>query len=76
MPDTAPQNILDETTSSLFSYMDETVCPSLFSNGEVLTKRDPDGSVSPFFGVPSIMKARGSRSLLRNAGIAGLRSRF
>ena len=28
----------------LFNFMDDTVQPSLFRNGEVLTKRDPDGN--------------------------------
>ena len=34
----------DQSTSGVFNYLDETVLPSLFRNGRVLTKRDPDGN--------------------------------
>lgn len=35
-----------EVNSGLFNFLDETVQPSLFRNGKVLTKRDPDGNDS------------------------------
>ena len=41
----------DERNSGLFNYLDETVCPSLFRNGEVLTVRDSDGNDSDTAGM-------------------------
>ncbi len=38
------QQLRDETTAGVFNYLDATVQPSLYRNGEVLTRRDPDGS--------------------------------
>jgi len=35
----------------LFNYLDETVSPSLYRNGKVLTRRDPDGSDGGMQGV-------------------------
>ena len=35
--------ITDENTFGLFNYLDETVRPSLYRNGAVMTKRDADG---------------------------------
>lgn len=40
---TSAQVIADENTTGLFSYLDETVQPSLYRNGAALTERDPDG---------------------------------
>lgn len=34
----------DKDNSGLFKYLDATVQPSLYRNGEVLTRRDPDGT--------------------------------
>ncbi len=34
----------DEDTSGRFNYLDTSARPSLYRNGEVLTRRDPDGS--------------------------------
>jgi hypothetical protein len=34
----------DESRPGSFNYLDATVRPSLYRNGEVLTRRDPDGS--------------------------------
>ena len=36
--------ITDVTNSGLFNYLGETVRPSLYRNGEVLTRRDGDGN--------------------------------
>ncbi len=40
-----------ESSSGLFNFLDETVRPSLFRNGEVLTKRDSDGNDSGTVGM-------------------------
>lgn len=50
MHDTTAQRPTDGSTTGVFTYMDETVRPSLYRNGEVYTKRDLDGSDTPFFG--------------------------
>ncbi len=44
MHNTSAQPFSEKTTSGVFNYLDETVLPSLFRNGKVLTKRDPDGN--------------------------------
>ena len=41
---TSAQLIGDEGSSGSFNYLDASVRPSLYRNGEVLTRRDPDGS--------------------------------
>ena len=33
-----------QSSSGFFNYLDASVRPSLYRNGEVLTRRDPDGS--------------------------------
>ena len=44
-------NITGENTSGSFNYLDETVRPSLYRNGAVMTKRDADGCDSGTFGM-------------------------
>ena len=44
MHNTSTQPFSEKSTSGVFNYLDETVLPSLFRNGKVLTKRDPDGN--------------------------------
>lgn len=44
MPDTTTRNAGATTGSGLLNYLDQTVHPSLFRNGEVLTRRDRDGN--------------------------------
>lgn len=51
MSHTAAQVAADENTTGLFNYLDETVRPSLYRNGAVLTKRDADGYDSGTVGV-------------------------
>ena len=51
MLNTTAQAITDEGNSGLFNYLDETVRPSLFRNGEVLTKRDSEGNDSGTVGM-------------------------
>ncbi len=45
------QSQVAEVTSGDFKYLDASVHPSLYRNGEVLTRRDPDGSDSGTHGV-------------------------
>lgn len=45
------QQLRDEMTTGVFNYLDATVQPSLYRNGEVLTRRDPDGSDGGWQGV-------------------------
>jgi hypothetical protein len=40
-----------ESTSGIFKYMDASAEPSLYRNGKVLTRRDPDGSDAGWQGV-------------------------
>lgn len=51
MLNTAAQDITGESSSGLFNYMDETVHPSLFRNGQVLTIRDTEGNDSVTIGM-------------------------
>lgn len=44
MKDTATQLPREEGSSGFFNYLDDSARPSLYRNGEVLTRRDPDGS--------------------------------
>lgn len=44
MPNTTAQTINENSTSGAFNYLEESVLPSLFRNGKVMTKRDPDGN--------------------------------
>jgi len=44
MNSTAVHLVGDENTSGCFNYLDASARPSLYRNGEVLTRRDPDGS--------------------------------
>lgn len=41
-------------TTGTFNYMDQTVRPSLYRNGQVYTRRDRDGSDTEFFGAHRI----------------------
>ena len=45
------RNFIGGNTSGSFNYLDETVRPSLYRNGEVMTKRDADGSDSGTVGM-------------------------
>lgn len=51
MNSSSAQQLRDETTTGVLNYLDATVQPSLYRNGEVLTRRDPDGSDGGFKGV-------------------------
>ena len=51
MSTTARQIADDGSQPGLFNYLDDTVKPSLYRNGEVLTRRDPDGSDGGMVGV-------------------------
>jgi len=51
MSTTARQLIDDGSQPGLFNYLDDTVASSLFRNGEVLTRRDADGSDGDMRGV-------------------------
>ena len=44
MKNTSVRLLGDESRSGSFNYLDASVRPSLYRNGEVLTRRDPDGS--------------------------------
>lgn len=44
MNSTSAQSLDDASNSGCFNYLDASVRPSLYRNGEVLTRRDPDGS--------------------------------
>ena len=44
MSESAPLISCKNDTRGSFSYLDQTVVPSLYRNGKVLTRRDPDGS--------------------------------
>lgn len=44
-------SIARRTTTGVFNYLDDTVIPSLYRNGRVLTRRDADGSDSGLEGV-------------------------
>ena len=44
MNSTSAQSMDDASNSGCFNYLDASVRPSLYRNGEVLTRRDPDGS--------------------------------
>jgi len=44
MSDMSPRLSGEEGTSGYLNYMDATARPSLYRNGRVLTRRDPDGS--------------------------------
>ena len=48
---TSARVLAAHTTPGVFNYLDATVRPSLFRNGEVLTRRDPDGSDGGMQGV-------------------------
>lgn len=48
---TSARVLAAHTTPGVFNYLDATVRPSLFRNGEVLTRRDPDGSDGGMKGV-------------------------
>ena len=44
MNSTSAQSLDDASNSGCFNYLDASVRPSLYRNGEVFTRRDPDGS--------------------------------
>ena len=44
MTNTSARMLDDDIKSGFFNYLDNSVRPSLYRNGEVLTRRDPDGS--------------------------------
>jgi hypothetical protein len=44
MPDTTTEIPRTTTGTGRLNYLDQSVHPSLFRNGEVLTRRDPDGN--------------------------------
>ncbi len=53
MVDAPAQASTDQSTVGLFNFLDETVRPSLFRNGEVLTNRDSEGND---FGTTGLMR--------------------
>lgn len=53
MVDAPAQASTDQSTVGLFNFLDETVSPSLFRNGEVLTNRDSEGND---FGTTGLMR--------------------
>jgi hypothetical protein len=66
MTDNAPARQLGTDTLGSFKYLDATVRPSLYRNGEVLTRRDPDGSDAGTQGVvltPKAMVVHDARQL-------------
>jgi hypothetical protein len=44
MNSTSARLLIAENSSGIFNYLDASVRPSLYRNGEVLTRRDPDGN--------------------------------
>ena len=66
-----------ESVSGLFNYLDKTARPSLYRNGRVLTKRDPDGSDGERIGVSleqkevSVYNARETTSAAKNCQANG-----
>ena len=51
MSSTSAQVPNDESRLGTFQYLESAVCSSLYRNGEVLTRRDPDGSDAGSVGV-------------------------
>jgi hypothetical protein len=51
MNSTSAELVGDESTLGSFNYLDTTVQSSLYRNGKVLTRRDPDGSDGGMAGV-------------------------
>ncbi len=63
MPDAPMQVVAKDNNSGLFNYLDKAVQPSLYRNGEVLTRRDSDGND---FGTTG-MKLAGEKLVVHNA---------
>ena len=70
MSESGPRVNYKNDTCGSFSYLDGTVVPSLYRNGEVLTRRDPDGSDTDTRGVKfeqRDMSVRDARELTGDA---------
>ena len=69
MQDSLARTVSGPGTLGVFNYLDATTRPSLFRNGEVLTRRNADGSDFGWRGVN--LEGKGTGRKRRTAGMFG-----